>query len=591
MSMRPLVGLLAALLITTSFESSAVAQPATETAALPYAGQAATAGFARTWARTDQPVADLQTSRTWMWGPAPASSAIWEHYFEAPNGRRLVQYYDKSRMERNDYQPQPSESDWRVTNGRLAWELITGHVQVGDADIEARQPADVEIAGDPGSAISPTYASLRLLLNEPAADEGELLSLRLRRDGSVEADPSLAAHGVTAARRVTIDQIDHAIAAPFWNFLNATGPVFEDGRFDGAALFSNAFYATGYPITEAYWANVTLKGEQRDVLLQCFERRCLTWTPGNPAGWEVETGNVGLHYFNWRYGNSPPEAAEPRDYLLIALDPGHDRTTGGALGIEYLDTMRTAIATRAALEAGGYRVMLTRASDADVLYGTAELMPPGSAELDSGYNEGYAHLSAALRRDPDIFISLHFNGAADPNVGGTAVYYSPAGGAQNEAFATLMTAELLSAIRATGYEPPNALALDDLTIGKSYGGLATLGNLAASDGNRLYGVPAVLLEPLFESNPTERAVIAGDLLHQQIAAAVVRAITSYLGVGAATFETSDATSDATARQSEMRLRSRRRSPRFVVSARARWKLAHAPAWSLVRRSSSPTAAW
>ena len=28
----------------------------------------------------------------------------------------------------------------------------------------------------------------------------------------------------------------------------------------------------------------------------------LTYTPGNPPGWEVEAGNVGSHYHQWRYG-------------------------------------------------------------------------------------------------------------------------------------------------------------------------------------------------------------------------------------------------------------------------------------------------
>ena len=43
-------------------------------------------------------------------------------------------------------------------------------------------------------------------------------------------------------------------------------------------------------------------GVERDVLLQCFERRCLTYTPSNPDGWKVEMGNVGRHYYAWRYG-------------------------------------------------------------------------------------------------------------------------------------------------------------------------------------------------------------------------------------------------------------------------------------------------
>jgi hypothetical protein len=29
----------------------------------------------------------------------------------------------------------------------------------------------------------------------------------------------------------------------------------------------------------------------------------LTFAPDNPAGWQVEMGNVGQHYVAWRYGN------------------------------------------------------------------------------------------------------------------------------------------------------------------------------------------------------------------------------------------------------------------------------------------------
>jgi hypothetical protein len=87
--------------------------------------------------------------------------------------------------------------------------------------------------------------------------------------------------------------------------MNSSGTVFEDDALIDDLLFENAFYATGYPITEAYWTTVAVGGVEQDVLFQCFERRCLTYTPGNPEGWQVEAGNVGLHYYLWRYGESP----------------------------------------------------------------------------------------------------------------------------------------------------------------------------------------------------------------------------------------------------------------------------------------------
>ena len=64
------------------------------TSALSFADPA----FARTWARTDGPVASGAVARTWIWGPEPRTGAIIEPYRDAPDGARVVQYFDKSRM-------------------------------------------------------------------------------------------------------------------------------------------------------------------------------------------------------------------------------------------------------------------------------------------------------------------------------------------------------------------------------------------------------------------------------------------------------------------------------------------------------------
>ncbi|HUG16001.1 MAG TPA: hypothetical protein VMM78_13405, partial [Thermomicrobiales bacterium] len=131
---------------------------------------------------------------------------------------------------------------------------------------------------------------------------GALITQRVDRDGVVTNDPGLAGHGVTAAHRVQVPGIDHQVASVFWEYMQSAGVVFQDGAYGVAPLFDNPFYATGLPISEAYWARVKVAGTYKDVLIQCFERRCLTWTPDNPDGWKVEAGNVGQHYFAWRYG-------------------------------------------------------------------------------------------------------------------------------------------------------------------------------------------------------------------------------------------------------------------------------------------------
>ena len=62
-----------------------------------------------------------------------------------------------------------------------------------------------------------------------------------------------------------------------------------------------ATYVLGLPVTEPYWIRAIVSGVERDVLLQLFERRVLTYTPSNPTGSKVEMGNVGQHYFRWRH--------------------------------------------------------------------------------------------------------------------------------------------------------------------------------------------------------------------------------------------------------------------------------------------------
>ena len=65
------------------------------------------------------------------------------------------------------------------------------------------------------------------------------------------------------------------------------------------------------PITEAYWTVVKAAEQPRTVLVQCFERRCLTYAPSNPANFQVEQANTGLQYFNWRYPKVPNDQTPP----------------------------------------------------------------------------------------------------------------------------------------------------------------------------------------------------------------------------------------------------------------------------------------
>ena len=250
--------------------------------------------FSDTWRRTDLPVRHGEVDRTWIWGPEANTFVQWEPYAEARDGLRLVQYFDKARMEDNSYR---GGLPWEVTTGLLVVEMMTGEVQIGDHEFEpARSPASINVAGDQGKyESSPTYASLSDLREWTDIRRGEVVSERVNRAGEVSIDPSLAERGVTM---VHFDgTTGHNVAAPFWEFMNSTGAVDINGALTDGPLFPNPFFAVGRPITEPYWATVPVAGTVKDVLLQCFERRCLTYTADNPEGWQVEAGNVGQHYY------------------------------------------------------------------------------------------------------------------------------------------------------------------------------------------------------------------------------------------------------------------------------------------------------
>jgi hypothetical protein len=256
--------------------------------------------FEARWAYNDKPVADLVIARTWIWGPSPYTPGRMEMYLDSPGNERLVQYFDKSRMELND--PALADDDiWVVTQGLLALDMMRGQVQVGDAAFATHSegPSTENVAGDPGADNGPTYATMGGLIEADARVEGATINERLALDGSVSTDVSLDAMGVTAAHRVTQDWVDHTVASVFWDFMNSDTTVWDGTDYVEAELFENPFYATGLPTTEAYWANVRVDGQAQEVLLQCFERRCLTYTPGNEEGWQVESGNVGQHYYRW----------------------------------------------------------------------------------------------------------------------------------------------------------------------------------------------------------------------------------------------------------------------------------------------------
>lgn len=266
-------------------------------------------GFKAKWQRADKPVADgvSNPARSWLWGPegfTPPNGVTTEPYTDSPGGQRSVQYFDKARMELNN------PTTGLVTNGLLVRELISGKLATSDATSTPRRPADdIPVAGDPTGNNGPTYASFAKIAslegNNPAPDRtGQAASDTIDKNGTVGSSPDLGGK----AKYVYFDSgLKHNVPDVFWTFMNQKGNIYANGQFasNQPVLGDNAnapwLDANGLPITDAYWAKVTVGGQAKDVLIQAFERRVLTYTPDNDPAFRVEMGNVGRHYFSWRY--------------------------------------------------------------------------------------------------------------------------------------------------------------------------------------------------------------------------------------------------------------------------------------------------
>lgn len=295
-------------------------------------------GFQRVWLTTDSPVDNGQVQRSYLWGPNFIDAGYERYDDAAPVGgqRRWVQYFDKTRMELNNPFGDPN-SQYYVTNGLLVVELVSGRRQEGDTRfVDTNNPANnVPVAGDniAVNANAPTYKTLRAVAsyddasvaaNRQPSKIGQTVSATLTKDadgnGVVGNNPALASAATAIA--YYDNTLGHNIPKVMWDYMNQTGPVFDPNIrviVNGQKVF-DWLYAMGFPITDAYWTRVKVAGVEQDVLMQCFQRRCLTYTPNNPDGFKVEMGNVGQHYFAWRYGGGKMPSSQPiNDPILSPL--------------------------------------------------------------------------------------------------------------------------------------------------------------------------------------------------------------------------------------------------------------------------------
>ncbi len=279
------------------------------------------AGFAHPafnalWSKTDA----NPGGKTYVWGPSSFTDGLSEVYKEAQGTKRVVQYFDKGRMELG--------ASNTVTAGLLTVELITGKQQNGDATYALKDPAKVPVAGDTDNTF-PTYADLAKVQPAEQNNNAKPVTKQYKPDGSFGTyDTKGDAQAVTAAFD---DTTKHNLPKAFADFRNAPD-------FGGLS-------AIGLAITEPVWATVKVAGKPTDVLMQGFERRVLTYTPTNPAGFKVEYGNIGRAYYAWRYpsGTTPVPAGNTTPAPAGSVTPAPSVTSAPAPASGDIDILALAV--------------------------------------------------------------------------------------------------------------------------------------------------------------------------------------------------------------------------------------------------------
>jgi len=211
-----------------------------------------------------------------FWGPLRlASDGIPEPY---NGGTRLVQYFDKGRME---------VSNGAITFGLLASQMVTGDIQQGNASFRHVPPSLAKIAGD-ADGLGPSYRTIYdnrpQLLAPRDAKSGQEVAFLFDKGNTLIVSPNPANTGGPIANGAYDSATQHNVLAAFADYRLTAG---------GGAI--------GLAISEPFAAYFTVGGVERAIAVQVFERRVLTYTEGNSPEFRVEMGNIGRHFFDWVY--------------------------------------------------------------------------------------------------------------------------------------------------------------------------------------------------------------------------------------------------------------------------------------------------
>lgn len=227
---------------------------------------------------------------------------------------------------------------------------------------------------------------------------------------------------------------------------------------------------------------------------------------------------------------SAPGLARP---LTVTIDPGHGGDQVGASHIfpdgtvlqEKALTLRVATRLHVLLQQAGLTVVQTRTTDSEVMpLDGQNINADGSVDLRDDLQ---ARVDMANNAHSNLFVSMHFDGDANPAIKGTYVLYDPDRPftSQSETLAQIMDTNLVQAMQAAGYSSDDHGPTPDTEQlgGDHYYLLGPESDTIA----RPSLMPAVICEPLFLTNDQDATALLSDAFVDDVAHGYANGITAY----------------------------------------------------------------
>ena len=217
---------------------------------------------------------------------------------------------------------------------------------------------------------------------------------------------------------------------------------------------------------------------------------------------------------------------------LITLDAGHGGTeigtshvfADGTVLAEKDLNLRVMLRVRDLLRQAGFQVVTTRTTDSQVNADKKDLTGDGKVTLSDDLQ---ARIDIANNSGSDIFVSIHFNGTADPNIKGTYIFYDPDRpyADRSKALADIVDASVTKALKDAGYTSVDHGSTRDTNVlgGDHYYLLSPKTDVVPRPSN----MPAIIGEGLFLTNEDDANALRNDNVIEAIARGYVEGIKAY----------------------------------------------------------------